>query len=341
MTEAPINREPMVFEEMHPLFVHFHAGHLLRTALELRLPDLVGSAPAPVPELARAAGLDPDLTLRLFRALAVLGVFHQTGPETFKHNELSSLLRADSGDASASLVNAFLNAPWMWRVWDRLTDAVRTGTTPFPSVHGKDFYRFLGGEPQVAEAFNRAMTASLGATNPAVAEALDLSGVRHLVDVGGGQGTLLREVLRRTAVRGTLFDVESALAAVDEELRTGNLAQRCEIVAGDVRESVPAADGYLLRTVLHNWDDDTCVRMLRRCAEAGSPDARVFVVETLRTEEDRSFVPIMDLQMFLLFGGRERTADEFAELFDRAGLRYAGVTPTASPFHIVEARVRA
>jgi C-methyltransferase len=331
-----MDRRPMIFETMYPVFVLLHAGHLLRTALELRLPDLVGEESASVAELAQTAGLDADLTHRLFRALSVVGVFHRTGPDTYAHNELSLLLRADSGDAAAAVVTAFLTPDWMWQVWARLTDGVRTGTSPFSSVHGNDFYTFLGRSPEVAENFGRAMTLSLGGTNPAVVDAVDFAGAHHVVDVGGGQGTLLREMLQRhPEVRGTLFDIDAALADVDPELRTGALAGRCSIVAGDARESVPAADAYLLRMVLHNWDDDTCVQMLSRCAEAGNPGARVFVVEALRTDE-QPFVPLMDLQMFLLVGGRERAEEEFAALFEQAGLRFHGARQTSSGLHVVE-----
>jgi C-methyltransferase len=332
-----MDRQPLIFETMHPVFALLHAGHLVRTALELRLPDLVGEEPASVADLAHTAGLDADLTHRLFRALAVVGVFHPTGPDTFGHNDLSRLLRTNSGDAPASIVSTFLTTDWSWQVWAKLTDGVRTGTSPFVSVHGNDFYTFLGNSPEVAENFGRTMTLSLGATNATVADTLDLQGVGHLVDVGGGQGTLLREVLQRNPeVRGTLFDIEPALADVDPELRTGALAERCSVVAGDARESVPAADAYLMRMILHNWDDETCVQMLSRCAEAGNPGARVFVVEALRTDE-HEFVPLMDLQMFLLVGGKERGEEEFAALFERAGLRYRGARRTSTALHVIEA----
>jgi C-methyltransferase len=333
-----MDRRPTLFETMHPVFALLHAGPLVRTALELRLPDLVGEEPASVAELAQTAGLDADLTHRLFRALSVVGVFHRTGPDTYAHNELSLLLRVDTGDAAAAIVTTFLTGDWTWQVWARLTDGVRTGTSPFSSVHGNDFYTFLGQSPEMAENFGRAMTLALGDTNSAVADAVDLDGVHHVVDVGGGQGTLLREVLqRRPEMRGTLLDIEAALAEVDPELRTGGLAERCAIVAGDARESVPAADAYLMRMILHNWDDDTCVQMLSRCAEAGNSGARVFVVEMLRTDE-QPFVPLMDLQMFLLVGGKERGEEEFAALFERAGLRFHGVRATSTALHVVEAR---
>ncbi len=328
----------IVFETMDPLFKHMLSGYLLRTALELGLPDLMEDRPVETAELARTAGLDPDLTARLFRALNGIGFFLETGPDTYTHNELSLLLRTNTGDASAAVVGGFLKPEWMWPLWEKLTDAVRTGTTPFSSVHGKDFYGFLGDVPEVAENFNRAMTLSLAPVNPVVAQALDLGGLDHLVDVGGGQGALLRAVLEHhPGVRGTLFDLDVALAGADPELRTGALAERCEIVAGDARESVPAADAYLMRLVLHNWDDDTCVRILSRCAEAGNAGARVFVVEALRSD-GHAFVPMMDLQMFMLVGGKERDEDEFAALFERAGLRYIGTRETPSAFHVIEAR---
>ncbi|MEU0877042.1 methyltransferase [Lentzea sp. NPDC005914] len=332
------DHQTIVFETMDPLFKHMLSSYLLRTTLVLGLPDLIGDEPADVTELARTAGLDPDLTARLFRALQGLGFFHQTGPDTYAHNDLSRLLRTNTGDASAEVVSGFLKPEWMWPLWEKFTDAVRTGISPFSSVHGKDFYSFLGEAPAVAENFNRAMTLSMAPISPLVAQALDLGAGDHLVDVGGGQGAQLRAVLEHhPGARGTLFDLDVALTDADPELRTGVLAERCEIVAGDARESVPAADAYLMRMVMHNWDDDTCVQILSRCAEAGNEGARVFVVEALRSD-DYAFVPLMDLQMFMLVGGKERDEDEFAALFERAGLRYVGTRETPSAFHVIEAR---
>lgn len=342
-TNAPGSRQPIVFEMMRPLIVHIHSGHLLRSALELGLPDMIGDEPTPISQIALDASLDPDIVHRLLRALAGIGFFRLVGDDSCVHNEQSSLLRSDCNTAASAMIDTFIKSQWMWRVWDRLSDAVRTGNSPFSAVHGKSFYEYITTDaPEVAESFNAAMTMGLGQTNSSIVEVLDLQGTGKIVDVGGGQGNLLRDLLwKNTNHHGVLFDIKPALTEVDSHLRTGPLARRCEIVVGDARESVPRADAYLLRNILHNWDDENCVRILANCAQAGEPGTRIFVVEALRDTENTapSFVDLMDLQMFLLFGGKERSESEYADLFERSELHYIGSSATASPFHIMEARL--
>lgn len=324
---------------MAPGMVMMSASYLMRSALDLGLPDAVGQGPVAVPELAEQVGAEPAALRRLLRALVRVGMFRPVGEDAYAGTRMSALWRTDS--ASTGYAD-FANIPWMWQLWENLTPAVRTGRTQFPDLFGKNLFDYLSeDDPESAERFNVAMTRGLGVTNEAIAEALDLSGVSKLVDVGGGQGTMLRSLLRANPhVRGVLFDIPAALSDVDEQLRV-ELADRSEVVSGDAMVSVPAADSYVFRTILHNWDDESCVRMLRSCAEAGGSGARVHVVEVLVPErgEVSEFAAMMDLQMFLLFGSRERTESEYAELFRRAGLSLVGSRPTSSQFSIVEARV--
>lgn len=313
--------------------------YLMRTALDLELPDVIGDDPVAVPEIAERVDADPAALRRLLRALVPLGVFRPVGEDAYASTELSAMWRTPA--FSAGYAN-FVNAAWMWRLWDNMTPAVRSGQTKFPELFGKNLFDYLGeDDPVASEAFNLAMTNGIGASNGAVAESVDLAGSSKLVDIGGGQGTMLRDLLLANPhVHGILFDIPSALTDVDEQLRT-ELADRIEIVEGDAMQSVPVADAYTFRTILHNWDDESCVRMLRSCAEAGGSGARVHIVEVLLPEhgEVPEFAAMMDLQMFLLFGSGERTESEYAELFRRAGLSLVGSRPTSSQFSIIEARV--
>lgn len=241
-------------------------------------------------------------------------------------------------------MQTLLNNDWIWPVFEQLTSAMHTGRAPFPETHGKSFYDYLDEDaPELSTSFNAAMTSGIGSSNDAVCDTLDLSAAARVLDIGGGEGTLLRELLTRNPhVHGVLLDIESALKQANEQLRTGSLSDRCELIVGDARESVPAADGYLLRMILHNWDDRNCVRILRNCAEAARPGARVHVIEILRPEDDGQLdtrTAMMDMMMFVLFGSGERSASQYAELFKQAGLTYIGHTPTSSPFSITEARV--
>ncbi|KUL54465.1 hypothetical protein ADL22_03135 [Streptomyces sp. NRRL F-4489] len=206
------------------------------------------------------------------------------------------------------------------------------------------FEYFAEDAPREGETFNEAMTLMVGSMNDVLAEHIDVAGARRYVDVGGGQGTMLRAVLRRNpGLHGVLFDLAQALTDVHEDLRTGELAGRCGVVPGDGLESVPqGGDIYQMRTVLHMWDDDTCVRLLRNRARAAAPGARTLVIDQLLdTERPQPMTTPMDLQMFLIAGGRERSEEEFAALFERAGLTFTRVARTPVLLHIVEAAVPA
>ena len=334
---APSNEDAL--SATAPAMVSMYASNLMRTAFDLGLPDEIGDEPEPLPQLAERVGADPAALRRLLRGLTRLGMFQPVGDDRYAATRLSALMRTD--DSSTGLA-AFANEEWMWQLWGDLTRAVRTGETPFPKLFGKNFFDFITEDaPETGERFNLAMTRGIGATNEAVAAVLDLSGASEVVDVGGGQGTMLRDLLRANPhLGGVLFDIPSALDDVDEELRT-DLAERAEVVSGDAMESVPAADAYTFRTILHNWDDESCVRMLESCAAAGGSGARVHIVEVLVPESGQvsDFAAMMDLQMFMLFGSKERTEPEYAELFRRAGLSLVGSRPTDSQFSIIEARV--
>lgn len=334
-TNTELPQDPIA--HMGQLSMHLFSGYLLRSALAVQLPDHLGAEPTSVTELARRTGTEPARLRQLLRTLSTLGYFRPAGQDRYEHTELSTAL-------STAPMRTFIDNDWIWPLWEQLPDALRTGRVPFPELHGKNFYDYLDEDaPELSEGFNASMTNGPGSSNDAVSSALDLSTANTVVDVGGGEGTLLRDLLiRNPHLRGVLFDMESALKQADEQLRTGSLSDRCELVVGDVRESAPTADAYVLRMILHNWEDESCVRMLSSLARAARPGARVHVVELLLPEDEATdaTTAMMDMMMFMLFGSGERTASQYADLFAQAGLTYVGHTPTSSSFSIIEARVR-
>ncbi|WP_039937300.1 methyltransferase [Streptomyces himastatinicus] len=335
---------PAPVGELMPLVTGLGAGLALCTACELGLPDAVEEEPTRVQDIAERAGADPDLVGRLLRALAAFGVFSPAGTDRFTHSRLSSILRTDALEGGGVFLQT-VRDEWMGGSWTGLTEAVRTGSPALPARHGKSLFEYFATDaPREGETFNEAMTLMVGSMNEVLAEHIDVGGATRYVDVGGGQGTMLRAVLRRNPeLRGVLFDLEQALTEVHEELRTGDLSGRCEIVPGDGLRSVPDdADIYQMRTVLHMWDDETCVRLLRNCARAAKPGARIIVIDQLvDPERPDPMSTLMDLQMFLIAGGRERSEQEFASLFERAGLEFTRVVRTPVLLHLIEAIVPA
>ncbi|MBE9373329.1 hypothetical protein IQ251_02605 [Saccharopolyspora sp. HNM0983] len=323
--------------------IHLNSQYFVHAAVELGLPDQVAESGSTVAEIAERAGADPAAVRRLLRMLSAIGIFQAGASDTFAHTPGSAALRSTS--ATDSMMNAFVRNEQVARMWEQLPAALRSGESAFGKAAGKPFYDYINqDDPALAESFNAAMTNNIGSTNGAVVEALDLSSSTDLVDVGGGQGTLLRDLLQANPhLHGRLFDIEHALSDVDLELRSGALADRCEIVEGDARMAVPTgADVYVLRTILHNWDDESCAQMLRAIARDAKPGARVLVVELVLPENGQVSVleAMFDMMMFATFGAAERTEAEYAALFERAGLEHVGVFPTSSQFSIVEAAVR-
>jgi C-methyltransferase len=330
---------PPTARKIVPLFMQMSLGQLLKTAVELGVPAALGDEPAAADELAAQVGADPGALRRLLDALTTFGVFRRTDDGRYAHTELSAELAAEAGQTLA----AFLAADWFWLTWSDLTNAVRTGATPFPQRHGKDFFGFLMRDnPEAAMVFNKAMTLLMGSLNEAHVAALDLASSTTVVDLGGGQGSLVRDLLNHHPhLRGVLFDIEPAVAHAVPELREAPLADRCSLVPGDAFESIPdGADAYVLRNVLHMWDDEKCVKVLENLVRAAAPGARVFVLEMVVPDrQENPFPPLLDLLMLLLLGGRERNEAQFAELLERAGLKYTGITRTPTMCDVVEARV--
>lgn len=322
------------------MLVLLRAAHLLRAAVLLDLADTLEDEPLSVPDLAGRTGTDPGVLSRVLAALASFEVFTLTEDGRYAHTALSRTMC--SAHPVGRILTQDLKADANWQAWSNLAAAAREGRGPFQVVHGTDFYSYLGEhEPERAADFHQAMSNATEEDNGDVVSALGLPPAGLVVDVGGGRGTLLRDVLRaEPGLNGVLFDVEGVIADALPELVSDPLASRCETVAGNALESVPeGADLYLLRFILHNWGDEDCVRILKSCARAARPGSRIVVAEVLLEKTPDAYTAMADMGMFVLFGSQERTEAEYAGLFERAGLEYRGSTATDS-LHLFDAVAR-
>jgi hypothetical protein len=219
---------------------------------------------------------------------------------------------------------------------------VRTGETAFPYVHGMDYFTYLNGHPQAAELFNQAMTSNVARSGAAIARTYDFSGVRRLVDVGGGHGLLVATVLQAyPALQGVLFDLPEVVAGASTVLEAAGVADRCQIVGGDFFTGVPAdGDAYLLRQILHDWNDARAAAILENCRRAMSSVGKVLVIESTIAPEYRQAIPSLqlDLEMLVVLGGRQRTEAEYRVLFAVAGFHLSRVIPLgdATQFSVFE-----
>jgi SAM-dependent methyltransferase len=300
----------------------------LATAAELGVADALARGPATTTELAATAGAEADALARLLRYLVARGVFRRRGDGRWANNRASALL-ASSHPGSLSAWARFFGSPWHLALWARLGHAVRTGDSAAAVAFGRPFWEQLTEhDPEAGTLFAAAMAAVSRLQLEALAARPDFATCRDVCDVGGGTGTLLAGVLAaHRGVRGTLFDLPEVVAGAGPVLEAAGVADRVEVVGGDFFSSVPEArDRYVLQAVVHDWDDDSCVRILGNVRRALAPGGRVLVVEQ-ELPRHRGWHPAkaVDLEMLVDTGaGRERTRAEFDALFARAGLRVTG-----------------
>jgi O-methyltransferase domain/Dimerisation domain len=311
------------------------AAQAIHAVAKLRIPDLLASGPKTICALASESGAHPPTLERLLRALTTFGMFACTPEGYFRNTPLSERLRGDCpGSRRDSAM--FLPAGFLWRPLGELYESVRTGEPAFQRVFGQSFFEYLNSHPDDAAVFNTAMTQGIAWTTPALLSAYDFSGFERLVDVGGGEGALLRDILVATPkLYAVLFDLPQVVARAPDIL-TGDISARCQIVGGSFFDSVPeGADAYVLKGVLHDWPEEDAAKILRNTRRAIRRDGTLLLVEGIVDLGRRPTGP-MDLLM-LVIGGRERTQAEFRSLLAATGFHLTRIIPTeASP--IIECR---
>ncbi|MCX3061719.1 methyltransferase [Streptomyces beihaiensis] len=310
----------------------------VRVAATLRLADLMAEGVEQVEELARRSDSDADALGRMLRYLVGHGVFAEPSPGRFTVTAVSDILRSDHPSGLRRMVTLDEFGGRMDLVFTELLHTVRTGRPAWEAAFGAPFWEHLAAEPALAESFDAAMAAS---RRSAAAEACDWSGVRHVVDVGGGTGALLAEVLRgRPGVRGTLVDLPDTVARGRRFLAARGLEERCAFAGQSFFDPLPAdGDVYVLSAVLHDWDDERATAILRRCAEAAGPAGRVLVVESHGTAgDDPAMFAEMNLRMLVISGGRERTIESYRALATAAGLTATDVRTTPSGLVVLDCR---
>lgn len=306
-------------------------------AVELGIPDLLAVGPRTAGTLAAAVGADERSLARLLSALTGSGVVQRLPDGRFALGPLGGVLREDVPGSMAGYARAF-GGDRAWSTWGALAHSVRTGQNAHEHLFRATWYEHLASDPAAAKDFDRAMAGSIAGVAAAVVAAYDFSGLACLLDVGGGDGTLLAAVLSANpSLRGVLF--ETPAVAEGGRARLGSFAERCEVVAGDFLEQVPAgADAYLLCRVLRSLDDAGAGAVLRNCAAAMEPGARLLAVERLGAADGSAPTHLGDLNMLVLTGGRDRTLEEHTGLLAAAGLRVERVVPTKSEMSVIEAR---
>lgn len=325
------------------------AAQTMRAALRLRVVELIGDKEMEAADVAAQAAAAPQPMGRLLRAMAGLGLLREHATGTFGVTPAGALLDSRRPGSLASFAHMFTE-PAIIRAWEHLDDSVRTGDTAFDRVFGTDFFGHLKQHPELSALFNAAMSQATRGAAAVLPGAVDFGRFTTVMDVGGGDGTLLSAVLREyPGLTGVVYDTEEGLAQAPETLRDNGLTDRCSLVAGDFFRSVPGgaegADLHMMKSIVHDWSDEQVVTILSNCRAALPPGGRVLIIEPVLPEvvhpETAGLTYLSDLNMLVNVGGRERTRAEFDEVCRRAGLTVTSVTPLpgAEPFCAVEAAI--
>jgi ubiquinone/menaquinone biosynthesis C-methylase UbiE len=320
----------------------YQLSQALYVAAKLGVADVLGSQPLAAEALAEAVGARASPLRRVLRALVAAGVFYELEDGRFASNDAAAALRAGGPGGMRDVVVNF--GEEMYRSFGELLHTVCTGETAFDSVYGAPLFEYYAANPETeASAAARMLARTLPAAREFAASDV-LQGARIVVDVGGGTGTLVAEVLRRRPESaGVLLERPGMLELAKPYLSAQGVADRCELVEGDFFSSVPAGgDVYVLKSVLHDWDDDRCVAILRNCRAVMEEAARLVIVELVLPERmtpsaQMLSAALLDLIMLAYAGGRERTEAEFTQLLDRASLRLASTTALTAGPRILEA----
>ncbi|MEZ5830686.1 MAG: methyltransferase [Dongiaceae bacterium] len=331
--------EQQLREALRDRIMGFRTTQMIHVAAKLGLADRLAAGPRSPRELALAVGADPQALHRLLRALASLGIFAEDEHGDFILTPQAELLRSD---VQGSLRDTALlyGEDWLWQVYGGMMHSMRTGAPAFVKVHRQPLYGYLHEDPRAAAQFNAAMNSFARHEAAAVLEAFDFGSAECVVDIGGGRGAMLAALLRaHPHLTGVLFDLPSVLEGATELMSETGISERVRCRAGDFFEEAPAgADLYVMKSVLHNWDDVDAHRILATCRAAMKPEARLLVIEQVVTPGNvPSESKLHDINMLVVAGGRERTESEYRALFRQAGLALQRMATTRAPLSVMVA----
>lgn len=327
-------------EQMNRMLTGYWISQALYVAAKLGLADLVKDGPRTASDLASATKTHAPSLYRLLRALASVGVFAEDGQGRFSTTPLAECLRSNVPGSQRAL--AIMTGEEQFRAWGDLLYSVQTGKTAFDKQYGMPVFDYLSKHPEQAKVFDAAMVGVHGRETAAMLDAYDFSDINTLADIGGGNGSLLITVLAKyPKMRGILYDLAGVTERAKANLQAG-LADRCQVIGGNFFESIPTgADAYLMRHIIHDWDDEKSTKILQNVHRAMGKGGRLLVVEgVIEPGNDPSFGKLLDLAMLVIPGGKERTEEEYRKLYEAGGFRLAKIVPTKGEVSVIEGRKR-
>jgi len=311
-------------------------------AAELNIADLLADGPKTLEELAGATGTHAPSLHRLLRALASVGICNELNERSFELAPMGSFLRSNTNESLRSWIIYW--GGYEWPIWGHLLDSVKTGESAEKMLTGNNEFEHLERDPAMAEIFNQSMVELTRLVTQEVVNAYNFSGMKRIIDVGGGYGQLLSAVLKATPeASGVLFDMPHALEGAQLQIKEMGLKDRCKFVTGNFFESVPGPfDACLLKSIIHDWDDDRSLSILKNCRQSLAEGGKLLIIERIMPEKMQTSaahqtIARSDLNMLVGPGGRERTEAEFRALLSSAGFHINRILTLGLTFNIIEA----
>lgn len=323
--------------ELVRLINGYQVSQALHVAAVLGVADQLKDGPKSCEDMAEECGAHPRTLYRLMRALASVGVFHEHDNKEFSLTPVGHCLTSDAIGTRRNWAR-FVGRPGPWRVWGNLLHSVKTGDAAYVVTHGMESWAYRKRDPEEQASFDIAMTGNSVSQAQAIIAAYNFGKFTHIVDVGGGQGYLLKEILLACpAVHGVLFDQPQVVEVANKLLAAPDLEARFDIKAGSFFEKIPqGGDAYILKFILHDWNDDRALDILRACRQSMSSTATLLVIERIIGPPNLvAEGKFSDLNMLVSHGALERTQDEFEDLFRLGGFELTEIVPTKSPLSII------
>ncbi|WP_022664939.1 methyltransferase [Desulfospira joergensenii] len=304
-------------------------------AAELGIADILAEGPKDIEEMAQVSRSHAPSLYRMMRALASVGIFSETDGRRFELTPMAGYLKTDAMRSIAIL----FNSDWSDKSWGYFMDSIKTGETAFEKAHGKPLMDWLGENPQAAQVFSEANAVKAANSHRAIVDVYDFSGIHRLTDVGGGLGTLMAEILTANPLlKGVVADTFFVIQETQKMIQTRGIEDRCQALECDFFKEIPAgSDAYLMSHVLHDWSDEQCRIILANCHRAMKTESRLLIVEMIVPPgNEPSIAKLLDLEMLVTTGGRERTEKEFQTLLESSGFTFSRTIATKENIFIIE-----
>jgi hypothetical protein len=304
-------------------------------AAELGIADLLSEGPKSIYELATESQTHAPSLYRMMRALASVGIFSETEPKHFKLTPMAELLKSGAMRSTALM----FNAEWSDEAWLYFLNSIKTGGTAFEKAHGMPVFEWLEENPGAAQVFNEANALKAASSHREIVDVYDFSGFSKITDIGGGLGSLMAEILvANHSIEGVVADIPSVIEEARKYIRARALENRCQAVECDMFKQIPqGSDAYLLSHILHDWPDEECLEILKNCHQAMKTGEKLLIIEIVIPPGNQpSIGKLLDLEMMVTTGGRERTEEEYRTLLASTGFELSQIIPTNASVSMVE-----